>query len=100
LISPCPPRLHGSSWHGHDPTFETRASLARNGDLSGRRGNLNIDLEEQTVDFGHARLAIELGTEQLDAGFVISRWQRATQAERQYPRALAEDRDEASSTAR
>ncbi len=52
-----------------------------------------------TVNLEDARLAIEIGTEQLDAGFFRSRWQRATPAERQYLRAMAEDHDEASSTA-
>ncbi|MGJ3192228.1 AAA family ATPase [Paenarthrobacter sp. FR1] len=51
------------------------------------------------VNLDDARLAIEIGTEQLDAGFFIARWQRATPAERQYLRAMAEDNDEASSTA-
>lgn len=53
----------------------------------------------ETVNLGDARLAIEIGTEQLDAGFFMSRWQRATPGERQYLRAMAEDQDEASSTA-
>ncbi|WP_251045822.1 ATP-binding protein [Arthrobacter sp. ISL-5] len=53
----------------------------------------------KTVNLDDARLAIEIGTEQLDAGFFRSRWQRATPAERQYLRAMAEDHDEASSTA-
>jgi hypothetical protein len=39
-------------------------------------------------------------TEQLDAGFFRSRWQRASPAERQYLRAIAEDNDEPSSIAR
>ncbi|KRE76666.1 ATP-binding protein [Arthrobacter sp. Soil761] len=51
------------------------------------------------VNLDDARLAIEIGTEQLDAGFFRSRWQRATPAERQYLRAMADDHDEASSTA-
>lgn len=53
----------------------------------------------KTVNIDDARLAIEIGTEQLDAGFFRSRWQRATPAERQYLRAMAEDHDDASSTA-
>ena len=51
------------------------------------------------VNIDDARLAIQIGTEQLDAGFFRSRWQRATPTERQYLRAMAEDHDEPSSTA-
>ncbi|XAS63784.1 hypothetical protein ACOM2C_10685 [Pseudarthrobacter sp. So.54] len=36
----------------------------------------------KTVNLDDARLAIELGTEQLDAGFFRSRWRRATPAQR------------------
>ena len=45
-----------------------------------------------------AQVAVRLGTSDLDHGFFEARWQRATNAERLYLRAMAQDGDSASST--
>lgn len=45
-----------------------------------------------------AQIAVRLGTSDLDHGFFEARWQRATNAERLYLRAMAQDGDSPSST--
>jgi hypothetical protein len=45
-----------------------------------------------------AILAIEAGRSQLDSGFFPARWERATKSERNYLRAMAQDREQACST--
>jgi hypothetical protein len=45
-----------------------------------------------------AQVAVRLGTSDLDHGFFEARWQRATNAERLYLRAMAQDGDSPSST--
>ncbi|WP_461175272.1 ATP-binding protein (plasmid) [Arthrobacter sp. Z1-9] len=45
-----------------------------------------------------AQMAVRLGTSDLDHGFFEARWQRATNAERLYLRAMAQDGDSPSST--
>jgi hypothetical protein len=45
---------------------------------------------EKEITVGDARLAVELGTADLDHGFFVARWQRATRAERSYLRAMSQ----------
>lgn len=47
-----------------------------------------------------AELAVVTGRGQLDAGFFLSRWGRATKKEKTYLRAMAQDGDDGSSTSR
>ena len=54
---------------------------------------------EKDITLGDARLAVELGTAELDQGFFVARWQRATQAERRYLRAMSQDGEGPSATA-
>lgn len=50
------------------------------------------------IEADDARLGIQAGRDKLDAGFFASRWNRATPAERDYLRAMAEDGDGPSSS--
>ncbi|CAH0182846.1 hypothetical protein SRABI83_01471 [Arthrobacter sp. Bi83] len=54
---------------------------------------------EKEITVGDARLAVELGTADLDHGFFVARWQRATPAERNYLRAMIQDGEGPSTTA-
>lgn len=54
---------------------------------------------EKVITVGDARLAVELGTADLDHGFFVARWQRATPAERNYLRAMSQDGEGPSATA-
>ncbi|WP_423185135.1 ATP-binding protein [Arthrobacter sp. NyZ413] len=54
---------------------------------------------EKEITPGDARLAVELGTSDLDHGFFIARWQRATPAERLYLRAMSQDGEGPTATA-
>ncbi|WP_077490878.1 ATP-binding protein [Sinomonas mesophila] len=54
---------------------------------------------EKEITVGDARLAVELGTADLDHGFFIARWQRATRAERNYLRAMSQDGEGPTATA-
>lgn len=47
----------------------------------------------QTIGLADANVGVRQGTMSLDRGFFISRWERATPAERDYMRAMAEDSD-------
>ncbi|WP_104086312.1 ATP-binding protein [Arthrobacter sp. GMC3] len=51
------------------------------------------------ISIGDARLAVQLGTEALDQGFFVARWQRATGAERSYLRAMSQDGEGPTNTA-
>ncbi|MEE6282908.1 ATP-binding protein [Georgenia sp. MJ170] len=53
---------------------------------------------ESTIQIGDAEAAVQYGTEQLDAGFFRSRWERATPSERRMLFAMAEDDEGPSST--
>ncbi|WP_104140916.1 ATP-binding protein [Arthrobacter sp. ZGTC131] len=53
---------------------------------------------EKVISAEDAQVAVRLGTSDLDHGFFEARWQRATNAERLYLRAMAQDRDDPSST--
>jgi len=46
-----------------------------------------------TITFSDARVGIVEGRHRLDAGFFLSRWERATQAERAYLTVMAQDGD-------
>lgn len=46
-----------------------------------------------TITFGDARVGVAEGRHRLDVGFFLSRWERATQAERTYLTVMAEDGD-------
>lgn len=48
---------------------------------------------EPTIEESDAALGVQAGREKLDTGFFASRWSRATTAERDYLRAMAEDRE-------
>jgi hypothetical protein len=50
------------------------------------------------IDVADAELGVQAGRVKLDAGFFASRWTRATPAERDYLRAMAEDGDGPSSS--
>jgi type II secretory pathway predicted ATPase ExeA len=52
----------------------------------------------KTIDQSDAEAAVQYGTEQLDAGFFRSRWDRATPAERRMLYAMAQDGDVPAST--
>ncbi|MDQ4502817.1 ATP-binding protein [Sinomonas sp. ASV322] len=54
---------------------------------------------DREITVGDARLAVELGTADLDQGFFVARWQRATRAERAYLRAMSQDGDGPTATA-
>jgi hypothetical protein len=54
---------------------------------------------EKEMTVGDARIAVELGTDDLDQGFFVSRWQRATRAERDYLRAMNQDHEGPTATA-
>lgn len=51
-----------------------------------------------TISLDDARVGIRAGREKLDAGFFRSRWNRATPAEREYLRSMAEDGEGPSSS--
>lgn len=53
---------------------------------------------EKVISAEDAQVAVRLGTSDLDHGFFEARWQRATNAERLYLRAMAQDGDSPSST--
>nr|WP_090825862.1 ATP-binding protein [Arthrobacter sp. yr096] len=53
---------------------------------------------EKVISGEDAQLAVRLGTSDLDHGFFEARWQRATNAERLYLRAMAQDGDQPSAT--
>ncbi|MET3165556.1 UNVERIFIED_ORG: hypothetical protein ABIB19_003992 [Arthrobacter sp. UYEF10] len=53
---------------------------------------------EKIISADDARVAVRYGTSDLDHGFFEARWQRATNAERLYLRAMAQDSDTPSST--
>ncbi|MET3352013.1 UNVERIFIED_ORG: hypothetical protein ABID57_003726 [Arthrobacter sp. UYEF1] len=53
---------------------------------------------EKIISADDARVAVRHGTNDLDHGFFEARWQRATNAERLYLRAMAQDSDTPSST--
>lgn len=53
---------------------------------------------EKVISAEDAQVAVRIGTSDLDHGFFEARWQRATNAERMYLRAMAEDGDNPSST--
>lgn len=53
---------------------------------------------EKEITVGDARLAVELGTADLDHGFFVARWQRATRAERSYLQAMSQDGEGPSTT--
>ena len=54
---------------------------------------------EREISAEDAELAVRLGTEDLDQGFFVARWQRATKAERGYLRAMSRDGEGPSATA-
>lgn len=51
-----------------------------------------------SIEADDARVGVEAGREKLDAGFFRSRWNRATPAEREYLRAMADDGEGPSSS--
>ena len=53
---------------------------------------------DKVISAEDANIAVRYGTSDLDHGFFEARWQRATNAERQYLKAMAEDGDVPSST--
>lgn len=53
---------------------------------------------DKVISAEDAQVAVRLGTSDLDHGFFEARWQRATNAERLYLRAMAQDGDNPSST--
>lgn len=53
---------------------------------------------EKVISAEDAQVAVRLGTSDLDHGFFEARWQRATNAERLYLRAMAQDGDSPTST--
>lgn len=54
---------------------------------------------QKEITLGDAKLAVELGTADLDHGFFVARWQRATPAERRYLRAMSQDGEGPTATA-
>ncbi|GAA0207532.1 ATP-binding protein [Glutamicibacter creatinolyticus] len=54
---------------------------------------------QKEITIGDAKLAVELGTADLDHGFFVARWQRATPAERRYLRAMSQDGEGPTATA-
>lgn len=54
---------------------------------------------EKVVTLSDAKIAAEIGRQQLDQGFFPSRWERATTAEKAFLRYMAVDGEEGSSTA-
>ncbi|PPF18435.1 MULTISPECIES: ATP-binding protein [unclassified Rathayibacter] len=62
-------------------------------------GQAAWNLSSRLVTLADATAAVQYGTEQLDAGFFRSRWQRATRSERRMLRAMAADGEGPSSTA-
>ena len=59
----------------------------------------NVAAGPTTIDLADARVGTATGLAALDAGFFRSRWERATRAEQQYLRSMAEDGDAGSATA-
>lgn len=53
---------------------------------------------EKVVNVGDAKIAIEIGRQQLDQGFFPSRWDKATKAEKTFLRHMATDGEHGSST--
>lgn len=53
---------------------------------------------EKTITARDARIAIELGRAQLDQGFFLSRWERASKAEKEFLRLMAIDDEAGSAT--
>jgi hypothetical protein len=53
---------------------------------------------EKTITPEDARIAVEIGRQQLDQGFFPARWERASKAEKAFLRYMAEDGEEGSST--
>lgn len=54
---------------------------------------------EKVITLSDARVALEIGRQQLDQGFFPSRWERASKAEKSYLQLMAADGDEGCSTA-
>jgi hypothetical protein len=54
---------------------------------------------EKIITLRDAKIALEIGRQQLDQGFFPSRWDRATKAEKTFLRHMATDGEEGSSTA-
>ena len=54
---------------------------------------------EKTITIADAKIAIEIGRQQLDQGFFPSRWDKATKAEKTFLRHMAIDGEQGSSTA-
>jgi hypothetical protein len=59
----------------------------------------NAAQDPRTISEADAAEAIEVGNQELDMGFFLSRWERVPQAQRQYLRAMANLDDESISTA-
>lgn len=53
---------------------------------------------EKVINVADAKIALEIGRQQLDQGFFPSRWEKATKAEKTFLRHMAADGEHGSST--